>query len=48
MTYGAFLSFLTYSFQLFEPFKLLAQIFADLKSAEVSSRKSFSNSSRKK
>lgn len=41
MTYGAFLSFLTYSFQLFEPFKLLAQIFADLKSAEASAERVF-------
>lgn len=41
MTYGAFLSFLTYSLQLFEPFKLLAQIFSDLKSAEASAERVF-------
>ncbi|MCE3020407.1 ABC transporter ATP-binding protein/permease [Parvimonas micra] len=41
MTYGAFLSFLTYSFQIFEPFKMLAQIFADLKSAQASAERVF-------
>ena len=41
MTYGAFLSFLTYSFQIFEPFKMLAQIFADLKSAQASAERIF-------
>ncbi|WP_455521494.1 ABC transporter transmembrane domain-containing protein, partial [Parvimonas micra] len=41
MTYGAFLSFLTYSFQIFEPFKMLAQIFTDLKSAQASAERVF-------
>ena len=41
MTYGAFLSFLTYSFQIFEPFKILAQIFTDLKSAQASAERVF-------
>ena len=41
MTYGAFLSFLTYSFQIFEPFKMLAQIFTDLKSAQASAERIF-------
>ena len=41
MTYGAFLSFLTYSFQIFEPFKMLAQIFTDLKSAQSSAERVF-------
>ena len=41
MTYGDFLSFLTYSFQIFEPFKMLAQIFADLKSAQASAERVF-------
>ena len=41
MTYGAFLSFLTYSFQISEPFKMLAQIFTDLKSAQASAERVF-------
>ena len=41
MTYGAILSFLTYSFQIFEPFKMLAQIFTDLKSAQASAERVF-------
>lgn len=41
MTYGAFLSFLTYSFQIFEPFKMLAQIFTDLKSSQASAERVF-------
>lgn len=41
MTYGAFLSFLTYSFQIFEPFKMLAQIFTDLKAAQASAERVF-------
>lgn len=41
MTYGAFLSFLTYSFQIFEPFKMLAQFFTDLKSAQASAERVF-------
>lgn len=41
MTYGTFLSFLTYSMQLFEPFRLLAQIFSDLKSARACAERVF-------
>lgn len=41
MTYGTFLTFLTYSMQLFEPFRILAQIFSDLKSAEASAERIF-------
>lgn len=41
MTYGAFLSFLTYSLQLFEPFRMLAQILSELKSAEASAERIF-------
>lgn len=39
MSYGAFLSFLTYSMQLFEPLRLIAQIFSDLKSAQASAER---------
>lgn len=41
MTYGSFLSFLTYSLQLFEPFRMLAQILSELKSAEASAERIF-------
>ena len=41
MTYGSFFIFLTYSFQIFEPFKMLAQIFTDLKSAQASAERVF-------